>query len=207
MRTSSTPVDLLYKYGKVYHFEMGGRGMITEVPKKVMDLMRHLGYICSLKRFEVKVIIFSSNDSYWFEVVGTEEGNYGLDIGYVEKGKGLDFSIRNVLVKTNTTHEYNVNWTNLAQGEAGVTLKIDDNGDGEFEENITIQPPIANFTYAPQNPVINQTITFDASNSYDDGNITSYKWNFGDETNGTGDTTSHSYSSAGNYGRVPLSST
>jgi len=33
-----TPIDLLYKYGKVYHFEMSGRGMITEVPKKVMDL-------------------------------------------------------------------------------------------------------------------------------------------------------------------------
>ena len=38
-----TPVDLLYKYGKVYHFEMGGRGMITEVPKKVMDLDEALG--------------------------------------------------------------------------------------------------------------------------------------------------------------------
>ena len=33
-----TPIDLLFKYSKVYHLEMGGRGMITEVPKKVMDL-------------------------------------------------------------------------------------------------------------------------------------------------------------------------
>jgi transposase len=38
-----TPIDLLYKYGKVYHFEMGGRGMIAEVPKKVMDLDETLG--------------------------------------------------------------------------------------------------------------------------------------------------------------------
>jgi transposase len=38
-----TPIDLLYKYGKVYHFEMSGRGMITEVPKKVMDLDEALG--------------------------------------------------------------------------------------------------------------------------------------------------------------------
>jgi transposase len=29
-----TPIDLLYKYSKVYHFEMRGRGMITEVPKE-----------------------------------------------------------------------------------------------------------------------------------------------------------------------------
>jgi len=38
-----TPIDLLYNYSKVYHFEMGGRGMITEVPKKVMDLDEALG--------------------------------------------------------------------------------------------------------------------------------------------------------------------
>ena len=38
-----TPIDLLYKYRKVYHFEIGGRGMITEVPKKVMDLDDALG--------------------------------------------------------------------------------------------------------------------------------------------------------------------
>jgi len=38
-----TPIDLLYKYSKVYHFEMVGRGMISEVPKKVMDLDEALG--------------------------------------------------------------------------------------------------------------------------------------------------------------------
>ena len=38
-----TPIDLLCKYGKVYHFEMGRRGMITEIPKKVRDLDEALG--------------------------------------------------------------------------------------------------------------------------------------------------------------------
>jgi len=38
-----TPIDLLFKYSKVYHLEMGGRGMIAEVPKKVMDLDETLG--------------------------------------------------------------------------------------------------------------------------------------------------------------------
>ena len=60
--------------------------------------------------------------------------------------------------------------------------------------------PIANFTYSPENPVVNQTITFNASNSTDpDGFITKYEWNFGDGTNGTGEIITHSYSSAGNY--------
>jgi len=38
-----TPIDLLFKYSKVYHLEMRGRGMITEVPKKVRDLDEALG--------------------------------------------------------------------------------------------------------------------------------------------------------------------
>ncbi len=38
-----TPIDLLFKYSKVYHLEMAGRGMISEVPKKVMDLDVALG--------------------------------------------------------------------------------------------------------------------------------------------------------------------
>jgi len=38
-----TPIDLLCKYSKVYHFEMGARDMITEVPKGVRDLDAALG--------------------------------------------------------------------------------------------------------------------------------------------------------------------
>ncbi|MBE0517572.1 MAG: transposase [Methanophagales archaeon] len=38
-----TPIDLLFKYSKVYHLEMRGHGMITEAPKRVMDLDEALG--------------------------------------------------------------------------------------------------------------------------------------------------------------------
>ncbi|HUV80436.1 MAG TPA: hypothetical protein VMW40_06405 [Candidatus Bathyarchaeia archaeon] len=33
-----TPIDLLFKYGKVYHVDLGEHSMISEVPKKVWDL-------------------------------------------------------------------------------------------------------------------------------------------------------------------------
>ena len=42
------------------------------------------------------------------------------------------------------------------------------------------QPPIANFTYSLLNPVVNQTITFNASSSYDPDGIYNYEWDFGD---------------------------
>ncbi len=62
------------------------------------------------------------------------------------------------------------------------------------------QPPVANFTYFPENPTPNQNVTFNASSSYDpDGTITSYQWDFGDGSTASGMTVQHSYSSAGTY--------
>jgi PKD repeat protein len=43
-------------------------------------------------------------------------------------------------------------------------------------------------------------VSFNASGSYDsDGSVTSYAWNFGDGSSGTGATASHTYSNAGVY--------
>jgi PKD domain/Beta-propeller repeat len=57
------------------------------------------------------------------------------------------------------------------------------------------QPPIADFSYSPEKPVVGQTVSFDASLSYDpDGDIVSYEWDFGDETAGNGKTVDHEFS-------------
>lgn len=58
--------------------------------------------------------------------------------------------------------------------------------------------PVARFTYAPSNPEPSETITFNATESISYDGITSY-WNFGDGANATGETATHSYSSAGSY--------
>jgi parallel beta-helix repeat protein len=66
-----------------------------------------------------------------------------------------------------------------------------------IEEN---QPPIVSFTYSPENPVVNEMVTFNASSSYDpDGNITKYEWEFGDGNTGEGEIINYSYSSTENY--------
>ena len=63
-------------------------------------------------------------------------------------------------------------------------------------------PLSASFTYSPEKPVIDQTVTFDASSSYDpDGYITNYEWDFddGNITNTKEEIITHSYSLAGEY--------
>ncbi|MDI6886250.1 MAG: carboxypeptidase regulatory-like domain-containing protein [archaeon] len=148
------------------------------------------------------VTIFFPNDSYAAEIVGTGEGTYGLEATSVENGEVTTFAIINASTNVNVTHQYLINWTAYSKREEGVTLKMDSDGDGIFEETTIIQPPIALFTYSPENPIVNQSITSDASTSYDpDGDIKNYIWHFGDGniTSTTGATITYSYSSAGNY--------
>lgn len=64
--------------------------------------------------------------------------------------------------------------------------------------NITFQSttPIANFTYT----IKGLSVTFDASSSFDpDGQITSWHWEFGDNTDGAGEVITHHYSTSGIY--------
>jgi len=69
-----------------------------------------------------------------------------------------------------------------------------------FEAVVLNQPPVADFTYAPAEPHVGEEVTFDASPSYDpDSRITSYDWDFGDGSTGSGKETSHIYSSEGGY--------
>ena len=68
---------------------------------------------------------------------------------------------------------------------------------------LALQPPVAQFTYTPQLPLKYQSVTFDASASYDpDGTIMSYQWILGDGTppfSTPEKTIDHTYFTTGNY--------
>ena len=104
------------------------------------------------------------------------------------------------------TLEFDV--SGISPGTYTLALNVTDNLDYDFcvdHETIIIQnlPPIASFTYTPLDPIVNQTITFNASDSYDPdgGDITKYEWVFddGNIANTTEAIITHSYSEAGDY--------
>jgi len=93
-----------------------------------------------------------------------------------------------------------------APGNYTVTLVVtDDEGlEGSTSAVVTvIAHPIANFTYSPETPLVDETVTFNASNSEPNGGtIVSYNWDFGDGSapvNTTSPTITHIYTAAGNY--------
>jgi len=61
-------------------------------------------------------------------------------------------------------------------------------------------PPIASFDYSPKTPIVNESVTFNASASYDpDGTIAKYEWAFGDSQTSTGKIVTHTYNAPGTY--------
>ena len=179
--------------------------------------------------FQHNVTVTFASDSINFTPSGIEiKGYLPYEIGECVE---VNLSITNLLNITNgtfslklignETFEYNVtaNIENISiltvgfdhidvpEGAyIGILTFVGDNGgliiDSRNMRRTENQPPIASFTYLPENPSVNQTITFNASSSHDpDGTIVSYEWDFGDGnvTKTREEIINHSYSEAGRY--------
>ena len=100
------------------------------------------------------------------------------------------------------THSYSL------EGTYTVTLKVtDDDGTTDTTtRTVTITKPIESDKVTPepeagedQTVKNGTTVNLDASLSTDNVGIIKYEWNFGDNTTGTGITTTHTYEKPGNY--------
>jgi len=84
------------------------------------------------------VVILNATDSYRYEVVGTDNGTYGLEVTSAESGKVNTLTTSGIPTLASSIHQYTVNWSTLVAsgGKEGITMQIDSNGDGTFE-NVT----------------------------------------------------------------------
>ncbi len=145
----------------------------------------------------------------WYEITLTPALNFNdgetfaIEIGstsFIPNPAGVDF---NAQIK-NKSFFYNW-WTGsydnlntLSRYENGAFLirAVGTKGGGGGGN----QDPVAVANISKTQAEVNETITFDGSQSYDnDGNITQYMWNFGDGFTSTQPTATHAYSQPNTY--------
>ncbi|MCU1361930.1 MAG: domain containing protein, partial [Ilumatobacteraceae bacterium] len=111
---------------------------------------------------------------------------YAWTFGDTQTGTGI-----------NPSHSYS------AGGTYPVSLTVTDNSGGTnvFQANVTVtDPPNVAPTASFTSNCTLLSCTFNAAGSTDsDGTISTYTWNFGDTTSGTGVSPTHPYSAAGTY--------
>jgi len=134
---------------------------------------------------------------YTGEVIDFDaSASYDLD-GYITS-YFWDFGDGNFGSEVTVSHSY------VDDGEYLVTLRVVDNRGAAASKTASIvvknRPPVADLAASATILDKKETVTFDASPSYDpDGTIVAYSWNFGDGTTATGVSVSHSYPDSGAY--------
>ncbi|RSN74831.1 hypothetical protein [Candidatus Methanodesulfokora washburnensis] len=83
------------------------------------------------------VTIFFPSDTHIINIVGTEEGTYGLEVTYSKEGKTITFTARDIHITPKAVHQYKVDWEKLSKGKNGVTVEVDSDGDGKFDWSFT----------------------------------------------------------------------
>jgi len=82
------------------------------------------------------ILLRAPVDDLRYEVVGTEEGDYGLQAKSVQGAVEIAFSAKDIPITAGAVHSYTIDWLALAEGGDGVSLNLDNDGDGEFEASM-----------------------------------------------------------------------
>ncbi len=141
----------------------------------------------------------TSGESIYFHGIGTDSDGTIAEYNWRSSKDGV-FNENSTFTKSD-----------LSVGTHAIYFKVKDNqGEWSSEDKAILvintssspsnEPPTPD-TGGPYTGYVNESISFDASNSSDPDvdNIVSYEWDFGDGTNGNGVSVEHTYSSIGNY--------
>ena len=113
---------------------------------RVYDLQ---GHVTGLVNGEVKeeipdsayfnntVVVPFPSGSYRYELVGIENSSYGMIVASFVEGRSNNFTAIDIPISMNVIHQYTIDWDVLSQGEEGVTVQVDSDGDGVFEHTFT----------------------------------------------------------------------
>ncbi len=82
------------------------------------------------------VAIPRAEDQYSYEVIGTGNDTYGLNLVFAEQATTTIFKAIDIPIKVGEVHKYSVDWEKIRQNEDGITLQIDADGDGIFEKKV-----------------------------------------------------------------------
>ncbi len=119
----------------------------------------------------------------------------------------VDFYYDSTLIETDVTSPYSIDWDTTTVDDSAYTITATavDTASQASSDSISVivdninDPPVAN-AGPDKDTTVGQAVNFDGSGSFDpDGSIVSYEWDFGDSFTDTGDSTSHTYSTAGTY--------
>jgi PKD repeat protein len=204
--------DTWYSWG----IEADHEGETTESEVRKFKTRENQGE-CSITENDVSLSVgedtIEEGESTEVEITVTNNGDENQDIeATIELGEEQVLNEENVVpaggsqtFSTSVSPESDV----FVRGQ--VSTSGDPCGDRVFEpdsKEIVVlgdsgpdnEDPSAEFEWTPRNPVENEEITFDASDSIDsDGNIVSYEWTFGDGASSSGETVTHSYDTEDSY--------
>lgn len=96
-----------------------------------------------------------------------------------------------------TSHAYNQKGTQTCR--LVVTDSIDVMSEDTCLVNVLNRKPIADFTFSPTDPNIQDEVNITDNSSDPDGTLTSWFWDFGDETNSTSKNPSHTFNQKGEW--------
>ena len=100
-------------------------------------------------------LVFPAKGSFKYELVSEEGGEYGFNVvkagsmspnslntfsasNFSNQSSVNSFSAIDISTSSGATHQYTADWQKLSQGEDGVTIKTDEDGDGTYEDEMNV---------------------------------------------------------------------